>query len=220
MRETFQIFTIFSILIIKTLAIESTDNLFISEQNQTYYIENEEKYNWFQALTKCASMDMSLVTIDSQEKSDDLNALLTNTFGTINPLWIGALLNDLSPRQYSWISTGDNLTYTNWADGQPNFLARQEYCIQVTSTEDPDHPIQWDDEKCSRPYGFICEYSRYHNLEEEMKEQLAEHLAIEQQLQYELDKSKLFIKFLLDYSKPEHPLCGNKTIRDIILNIN
>lgn len=161
---------------------------------------------------------MRLLTIDTPEKSTEIQEILKNNFKTINPLWIGALLENENPRQYAWSTTGQNLTYTNWAVNQPTFTGHRDYCIQIAE-ENVSGDIKWNDEKCSRTSGFICELNPRYLEEEKLKEQLRENAEILEQLQSELNKSKVFIQLLMDYRKPEFESAGNRTIRDIILNV-
>lgn len=51
---------------------------------------------------------------------------------------------------YQWVS-GDPLTYTNWADGEPNDWDGLEPCALVNPTTGT-----WNDQKCEIPNNWIC----------------------------------------------------------------
>ncbi|XP_065368433.1 lectin subunit alpha-like [Calliphora vicina] len=157
----------FLIFITKLYVIKGSENIFVSNQNNVYYIESEQKFTWYDGLAKCANMNMSLVTIDTKLKSQEITSLLNDIFGKRIPLWIGGTINGVNPRQFVWISTGKKFTYTNWANGQPDFAGNNEYCAQTGWT----NAMEWNDHVCSNQYGFMCEYSRYHQCQEETRKQ-------------------------------------------------
>jgi len=63
--------------------------------------------------------------------------------------WIG--LNDLETEgTFKWVS-GEPITYTRWATGEPNNLNNED-CAQLY----PDGT--WNDKACSSPwYRYLCE---------------------------------------------------------------
>ncbi|KAM7361029.1 lectin subunit alpha-like [Cochliomyia hominivorax] len=175
------------------------ENLFISPQKQVFYIESGQKFTWFDALTKCAKMNMSLITIDTKSKSEDVTDLLKNVFGKRTPLWIGGVINGDNPRQFVWSATGRKFTYTNWSNGQPDFAGNNEYCAQTGWTDN----MEWNDHVCTLKFGFMCEYSRYHHCQNE----------IDTRAKDETKKTEL--KTLLGELLPD-----GRTFRDLIFNIN
>ncbi|XP_046805797.1 lectin subunit alpha-like [Lucilia cuprina] len=199
MLKTIPLFMVFLIVLVKIQSIYSSDNLYTSSRKNIYYIENEKKYNWMGALIKCASMNMTLVTIDTKEKSNEITDLLRNTFGNVNPLWIGAITSGANPLEYVWISTGNKFTFTNWAPGQPDFYMNQEYCVQTGWSDE----IKWNDHYCFTNFGVICEYDHW---KETMEVELQEQLAKQQQLKNEADSCHWTLKniVLLANDKLEH----------------
>ncbi|KAI8119825.1 Lectin subunit alpha [Lucilia cuprina] len=161
-------------------------------------------------------MNMTLATIDTKEKSDEITELLRNTFGNVNPVWIGAVANG-DDRHYVWISTGKRVVFTNWYVDEPDFHNNNEYCLQTGWS----NQIKWNDHECHLHFGLICEYTDHHDIQKEMHEKLQEEMAKQEELQKELDRNQLLLQLLLDYTKDRfHSEGTNKTIREIFLNIN
>ncbi|XP_065357557.1 lectin subunit alpha-like [Calliphora vicina] len=121
---------------------------------------------------------MSLATIDTKEKSDDITSLLKKTLVNVNPLWVGAVANG-NDRLYVWISTGNKVTYTNWYEGEPDFYNNNEYCLQTGWS----NKIQWNDHECHKQFGLICELNQQYHFIEEIETKLQKEVVKEQQLQ-------------------------------------
>lgn len=67
------------------------------------------------------------------------------------PVWISG--NNLAVQtRFEWASTGEPMTFTNWAVGQPADALKGEHCFLVYSD------FQWHDGHCTDHHnGFICE---------------------------------------------------------------
>lgn len=65
--------------------------------------------------------------------------------------------NDLGEEGvFTWGSTGERLTYTNWLQKEPNNVVRNcqgENCLHLWDK----YNYQWNDLQCSEKYYFICE---------------------------------------------------------------
>ncbi|KAL6491151.1 hypothetical protein MHYP_G00014960 [Metynnis hypsauchen] len=111
-----------------------------------FYVVNESK-NWTDAQKYCRGNFTDLATIENQEQTDILLALVDGTQGYF---WIG--LRQKVQENTSWIwSDGSNSTYRNWNTGEPNNGAG-DYCVQLWNN--PEY--RWNDEYCTRSYPFIC----------------------------------------------------------------
>ena len=99
---------------------------------------------------------MSLATIDTKTKSDDIAALLKKAFGKTVFLWFGGCVNGDNPRQFVWAATGKKFVFTNWGPGQPDFSNSKEYCAHIGSTT----MDAWNDNSCTSKLGFICDYNQ------------------------------------------------------------
>ncbi|XP_037822321.1 lactose-binding lectin l-2-like [Lucilia sericata] len=215
MVKSLQLFAILLISCIKIQSIYSIDNLYTSKLNNVYYMDNEQKYTWFDALSKCARMNMSLATIDTKEKSDDITDLMKATFSNPNPLWIGGAATG-SDHHYVWISNGEKFDFTNWNPGEPSYYSESELCLLTGWNAE----LRWNDHQCHKTFGMLCELSQYYYWEEEIQEELQREVADKQQLQNNLDKSQLLLQLLLDYRKSHiSDGKGYNTIRDIFLNL-
>lgn len=142
---------------------------------------------------------MSLVTIDTKMKSQDITALLTDVFGKRIPLWIGGVINGDNPRHFVWISTGKKFLFTNWGPGQPDFAGNNEYCAQTGWTNN----MEWNDHVCSNKFGFMCEYSHYYRCKNELDSKSKE------------ENKKSELKGMLGDLLPD-----GRSFRDLIFNIN
>ncbi|OJW19967.1 MAG: hypothetical protein BGO49_10615 [Planctomycetales bacterium 71-10] len=91
-----------------------------------YYGLTTSAMNWTQAEAEAVGLGGHLVSITSAAE----NAFLASTFlsvaqGQAVPYWIG--LNDAaSEGQFVW-SSGEAVTYANWASGEPNNVGDEDY---------------------------------------------------------------------------------------------
>lgn len=68
-------------------------------------------------------------------------------------LWIsGYAVGD--QRQFMWMTTGEEFTFTNWTSGNPDFSEKKEYCVQIGNGP----YMEWNDNTCTKKFGFICEF--------------------------------------------------------------
>lgn len=144
---------------------------------------------------------MTLVAIDTKEKSDEITDLLKKILGESHPLWIGAVARGQNAYQYSWITSGNKVEFTNFSPGQPDFLENGEFCLQVAW----NNAMQWNDHACQYLFGFICEPKQQQYHEEELEKQLKQQESKLQQMEKELKKEQLFNKILLEYLKIDSP---------------
>ena len=103
--------------------------------NNSQYLLIEESLTWEAAQAKAQALGGNLVTINSAEEEQ----WLKQTFGE-QARWIG--INDKDQEGvFSWAS-GEAVTYTNWADGEPDdYAGTQDY-----GTLNYGANRQWNDE--------------------------------------------------------------------------
>jgi hypothetical protein len=89
----------------------TTDARVLNPDNQHLYLNVQRLLSWHQARDYCASLGGHLVTIQSQFEDSFVYDL--DPWG-----WIG-LSDELQEGSWQWV-TGEPLTYTNWAPGQPD----------------------------------------------------------------------------------------------------
>ncbi|XP_073832279.1 lectin subunit alpha-like [Musca autumnalis] len=130
-----------------------------STDGRQYFIDGDQKYNWFQAFRECASRKLQLVEIDTQQKNQALIAVLKPIFGNSHNLWLGATdeynRDKNMKRPFYWSTSGKLVTFTHWSDKNPDNDQRDEHCVHTWASK-PNY--QWNDHHCDTPrFGFICE---------------------------------------------------------------
>lgn len=109
-----------------------------SPKGHIYFLTNPALgKNWTDAEAQAIAAGGHLVTINDAPE----NQWLTNTFGTSEAFWIG-LTDANTEGDFKWIS-GEPVTYTNWATGEPNDASsRGEDYAEIN----PGFaPTQWND---------------------------------------------------------------------------
>ncbi|XP_023305753.2 lectin subunit alpha-like [Lucilia cuprina] len=149
-------YQIIAVLIISKInGIYTSGKMYTTATNKQYFINPDQKYTWFDGLSECLKMNMTLVSIETQPKSEEINTLVKSIFKKNIILWVGGILTHYpDSRNYIWINTGEKFTYTFWKYLNPDFSLNNEYCIQIGSASD----MEWNDNVCAVKYGFICEY--------------------------------------------------------------
>lgn len=70
----------------------------------------------------------------------------------LGQFWIGG--NDIDAEgQWRWVTSGNPLTFTDWAPGEPNNTGGNEDCLLLL----PNTAYQWNDATCSTRSLYICE---------------------------------------------------------------
>lgn len=110
---------------------------------------------WFEAVSYCTSIGMSIVQIRDQYDNQDLREWLEyNGDGPSERYWIGA--NDLAKHGiFHWGLDNKQVRYKQWASGEPNSASirgEQEHCANLQA-----ETMQWNDSVCSKRLKFICE---------------------------------------------------------------
>ncbi|MEM9089813.1 MAG: DUF4347 domain-containing protein [Cyanobacteria bacterium P01_F01_bin.53] len=99
--------------IAEVLAVESYQGILPTYNGNTYQLTSGGAKTWKAAQAEAEALGGNLVTINNGAEE----AWLKQTFGT-EGLWIG--INDIAAEgQFQWAS-GEAVTYTNWAPGEPN----------------------------------------------------------------------------------------------------
>ncbi|KNC26867.1 hypothetical protein FF38_03342 [Lucilia cuprina] len=175
-------FIIFQVKDCRTLG-----RMYESDSNNKYYIENEQKYKWVEALSTCLEMNMSLVTIDTASKSNEINRLVLKTFGKKVELWVGGLRNRYPSQHFTWIPTAKSFTNTYWEGKNPDNSGNAEYCVEIGWGNN----MEWNDKSCDYELGFICEPNHHHLEKASWQKQLQQGAEKQQLLQAQvLEKDK------------------------------
>ena len=109
---------------------------------------------WKEAYKFCEQQGGHLVTINSTDEQSFIHNLVKST-NSRKYTWLGAT-DIYSEGKWKWI-TGDSLSYSNWADGEPNNSNDEDYLMLYNETGkwNDSHDIYYD---FSDSYSFICEY--------------------------------------------------------------
>ncbi|XP_038058027.1 macrophage mannose receptor 1-like [Patiria miniata] len=115
------------------------------------YTAYQTKTDWVDAGNRCASRGAQLVVIEDGYEL----AFISSALGLQNrdDFFIG-LSDRATPGYYEWID-GSWVTYTNWANGQPD--DRSGHCVTINSGPNAGY---WTDRLCSNSYRYICEKAR------------------------------------------------------------
>ncbi|MGH0155944.1 UNVERIFIED_CONTAM: hypothetical protein FKN15_058924, partial [Acipenser sinensis] len=102
---------------------------------------------WTAAQQYCREHYTDLVSI----KSASENQKLVNTAGD-KTFWIG-LFNE----PWKWSHQGDNYTFQNWANEQPNNVGGNEKCVIIGVSDGANQSRgEWNDVDCSLKLPFFC----------------------------------------------------------------
>ncbi|XP_062134646.1 C-type lectin 37Db-like [Drosophila sulfurigaster albostrigata] len=117
-----------------------------------YYIEKNEKVNWFQAANRCTAIGGHLISFKNQHEIDAIKKILPPS----TDYWID--INDLANEgEYVSVATGSRASYLIWRSGQPDNYNKIEHCGEINS-----NIYQMNDFSCSKEQLFICEFRNQH----------------------------------------------------------
>lgn len=71
---------------------------------------------------------MNLIELRSQQDHDDFHTDVAKEQLNYKKFWIGAV-RDSHANVFRWVSDGSELTYANWATGQPDNQNDEENCV-------------------------------------------------------------------------------------------
>lgn len=113
----------------------------VNYNGSTYQLLSEG--SWTDSEAYAVSLGGHLVTVNDAAE----NTFLTNTWGAQQTLWLGLFRTSPNAPTFAW-SSGQAVTYTNWAAGEPN---------NCCSGEDYTHTYgngQWNDLANVSGYAF------------------------------------------------------------------
>ncbi|MGH0128056.1 UNVERIFIED_CONTAM: hypothetical protein FKN15_036101 [Acipenser sinensis] len=107
----------------------------------------EELKTWTEAQQYCREHHTDLVSIKSASENEDLvKKAQGKTF------WIGLFNNP-----WKWSHQGDNSTFHNWANEQPNNVGGNEKCVIIGVRDGASQSRgKWNDVDCSLKLPFFC----------------------------------------------------------------
>ncbi|XP_070563235.1 retinoschisin-like [Ptychodera flava] len=108
-------------------------------------------YTYNEARKMCIAFGGTLAVVNNVEEDLYLKGY---TEGKYN-LWLGA--NDIeSEGEWKW-EDGTSMTYSNWAEAQPDDYQTGEDCLHILNTGSQ----QWNDVPCDIHRGYLCEKERF-----------------------------------------------------------
>lgn len=136
----------------------NNENLVYNQSEHHTYKVIKMNATWDEAEDYCEEQGGHLATITNKEESDKVKALINETDAKV--VWLGA--NDLNYDDcYEWI-TGEEMNYSEWAQGEPNNDQGIEHYLVVYKVNGEwvwnDGPV--DTNKAYDPSytAFVCEW--------------------------------------------------------------
>lgn len=125
---------------------------------ETPYFDCDSSVSWPTARRVCDTLgDLDLAIISSPEINESIIEGFTELRGLRGQRrWIG-LTDEVTEGEFLWVDgtalqAGD---FDDWIEGEPNDFDSGEDCA-VYRFQPGDLALGWNDEPCSRQYGFIC----------------------------------------------------------------
>ncbi|XP_074508964.1 macrophage mannose receptor 1-like isoform X1 [Sebastes fasciatus] len=129
----------------------SEDKRYVCHGGDNYFV-GPKRMTWNDARIQCESKEDVLVTISNTSINSEVQGLLTDVNGddSDSRAWIG--LNRSKSWDWSGPSEpGEEYTFTNWQNGQPDNVNGENSCVAVALTDGT-----WTDEPCNATYPFFC----------------------------------------------------------------
>uniref|UniRef100_UPI00358E0A76 C-type mannose receptor 2 n=1 Tax=Myxine glutinosa TaxID=7769 RepID=UPI00358E0A76 len=125
-----------------------------------FFDDPKQAMTWVDAMNYCQNMDAVLATIDNHLQQA---FLMVNMDLISKGYWIG-LYRAANGHVYRWLQDV-NVTYTNWAPGQPSAPWEKptstqmfEHCAMVWNGPPATFTGKWDDRACNQEkHAFICQ---------------------------------------------------------------
>ncbi|XP_013113411.2 lectin subunit alpha [Stomoxys calcitrans] len=128
--------------------------LYQTSKNVTYFINQDYAYTWYEAFLECSFRNMTLLSLERDEKIDELLQVINKHKFSKKPphLWTGGIGSN---RKFVWSNTGRPIVSRLWGPGNPDNSANMENCVQIY--ENTKH---LNDIKCVEKFGFVCEMTQ------------------------------------------------------------
>lgn len=140
------------------------DTVQVGNKKMVYFAQEK---TFDEALAACEKIGMRLVTIASEEENAALFKFLHNrVWGaktsydwTYWYIWSSGKQVEGS-HYFKWLSTGQNVTYTSWIEGEPSFSpgydgSLEPSCIELRYIN--HDKLLWNDSLCYIKKKYICE---------------------------------------------------------------
>ncbi|KAG4066853.1 hypothetical protein HA402_012920 [Bradysia odoriphaga] len=123
-----------------------------------YQFNTAAKMSAFDASSYCYGKRMTLAAIVSKEENDWIvNKIKELGFGS-DDFWTGGFLHQSYPRNFNWDTYSDDVTFTDWADGQPRKVDdRLLNCMVLTASVD----FKWSLRLCQFDLNYVVCKERF-----------------------------------------------------------
>ncbi|XP_028131894.1 perlucin [Diabrotica virgifera virgifera] len=98
--------------------------------NSVYYIVHTFEGYWLDAMLHCKSLNMDLVSIESQQENNFLHQKMREYFGNGPEYWFWSSGAKLKNR-WVWMSKGRPINYYNWYPNQPDNARNEENRLEL-----------------------------------------------------------------------------------------
>ncbi|CAG2252097.1 unnamed protein product [Mytilus edulis] len=122
-------------------------------ENKCYYFSSGST-NWYSAKSNCQRRSSMLAEVTTRSK---MRFLRTNAQVNGETFWLGGS-DQAYEGLWRWTTSRQGFTVTDWHTRtihEPNNLDGNEDCLNIHKKLD----FEWNDDKCSNHYRFICEKS-------------------------------------------------------------
>ena len=123
-----------------------------------YHVWNIQSKSFSEAKSACETILGHLVEFEEKKEEDILLAHMRETYDDQFSFWIGAK-DELREDKFEWDSSGVELSFTNWYDGEPNNAGTGEDCVEVSNFQ------KWNDLDCDDHRMFVCEFDTKNDIE-------------------------------------------------------
>lgn len=125
------------------------------EYDGHYYYIYDDIDNWEDAMWACKKLGGHLAVITSEEENEEVYAYLESK--GYSSAYIGAYMETVSDSEVWRWETGENMSYTYWADGEPDSDNGECYCGAYTTQDDS----KWRALERDYTEYYICEWDSF-----------------------------------------------------------
>jgi len=123
-----------------------------------YHVWNIQSKPFSEAKTHCETILGHLVEFKDKNEEDILLEHMREAFDDTFTFWVGAR-DEATEEKFVWETSGIELTYFNWYDGEPNNAGSGEDCVEVSNFQ------KWNDLDCDEYRMFVCEFDTKYDID-------------------------------------------------------
>nr|XP_039258515.1 uncharacterized protein LOC120335081 [Styela clava] len=151
-------YTVVVLILLPLLQIVSGRGTWNASGSYEYYVsKNGVSLSYIDSMNFCNDNGGQLALVKTKEIQEFIQTLVDGRGEPPYAFFIG-LTDPHKNHTYLW-SDGENVTYTNWRDGQPN--SRSETCVMIGWVDWYDKDLRWRDTDCVPtdvlPKGYLCQ---------------------------------------------------------------